>query len=44
METFELTQERLTVSSGVPQYRPSLITNNKTKPSHTEMVAEFDRH
>ena len=36
MDTFDLTQERLAVSSGVPQYRLSLITNDKAKPSKTE--------
>ena len=36
MDTFDLTQERLALSSGVLQYRLSLITNNKARPSKTE--------
>ena len=36
MEAFDLTQERLAASSGLAQYRLSLITNNKARPSKTE--------
>lgn len=36
-DTFELTQERLDVSFGVPHYRLALISNGKAKPSHTEI-------
>ena len=43
MEDYEITQERIAASSGVAQYRLSLISNGKVQPSKTER-AKLERY